>query len=220
VVVDLDDTLLASAQARARARRMLARYGIRSRDFARADWRWWRKFSAENLSMDELRAGRMADAGVADPKVAREADLAYRGVASAVNLRRGARELLEGIREAGMEAVILTNGTVDPQRWKAEQSGLLHLVAGVVVSEEAGYHKPDRRAVEAALAVTGAPAGRAAMVGDRWEFDIAGALEAGFARAVWVSRTRRRTDDPRVKIVKNLAQVLPALAGSSGREDR
>jgi HAD superfamily hydrolase (TIGR01549 family) len=212
VVVDLDDTLLASAQARARARRMLARYGIAGAPFARADWRWWRKFSAENLTMDELRAGRMADVGLTG-EAAREADLAYRQVASAINLRRGARALLEGIREAGMEVVILTNGTVDPQRWKAEQSGLLHLVAGVVVSEEAGYHKPDRRAFEAALAVTGAPAGRAAMVGDRWEFDIAGALEAGFARAVWVSRTRRRIADPRVKIALNLSQVLPALLG-------
>ena len=49
------------------------------------------------------------------------------------------------------------------------------------------------------------------MVGDRWEFDIAGALDAGFARAVWVARTRRRLDDPRVKIAKSLPQVLPAL---------
>lgn len=211
MVLDLDDTLLASAQARARARRTLARYGIRGRDFARADWRWWRRFSAENLTLDQLRAGRMADVGVADPELAREADLAYRRVAAAINLRRGARALLEAIRAAGMEAVILTNGSVDPQRWKAEQTGLLHLVAGVVVSEEVGYHKPHRRAFEAALAVTGTPARSAAMVGDRWEFDIAGALEAGFARAVWVSRTRRRIADPRVKIALNLSQVLPAL---------
>jgi HAD superfamily hydrolase (TIGR01549 family) len=160
--------------------------------------------------MDELRAGRMADVGLTGA-AAREADLAYRGAASAVNLRRGARALLEGIRDAGMETVILTNGTVDPQRLKAEQTGLLHLVAGVVVSEEVGYHKPDRRAFAAALAVTGAPAARAAMVGDRWEFDISGALESGFARAVWVARTRRRPDDPRVKIAKSLPQVLPAL---------
>ena len=211
MVVDLDDTLIASAQARARARRMLARYGIRGRDFARADWRWWRKFSAENLTMEQLRAGRMADVGVADPAVAHEADLAYRSVGSAINLRRGARALLEGIRDAGMRAVILTNGSIDPQRAKAERTGLLHLVAGVVVSEEAGFHKPDPRAFAAALAVTGDPPERAAMVGDRWEFDIEGALAAGFARAVWVSRTRRRSDDPRLKIVKNLSEVRLTL---------
>ena len=94
---------------------------------------------------------------------------------------------------------------------KAEQTGLLHLVAGVVVTEEIGFHKPDPRAFAAALALTGDSAPRAAMVGDRWEFDIEGALEAGFRRAVWVSRSRRRPADPRVKIVKSLPQVLPAL---------
>ena len=126
-------------------------------------------------------------------------------------LRRGARRLLEDLRDAGRSTVILTNGTVDPQRVKAEQSGLLHLVAGVVVTEEIGFHKPDPRAFAAALALTGDSAPRAAMVGDRWEFDIEGALEAGFRRAVWVSRSRRRPADPPVKIVKSLPQVLPAL---------
>jgi len=190
---------------------MLGRYGITPRDFARADWRWWRRFSQGGLTIEELRLGRMADCGVDDPALAREADLAYRQVAGAINLRRGARRLLEDLRDAGRSTVILTNGTVDPQRVKAEQTGLLHLVAGVVVTEEIGFHKPDPRAFAAALALTGDSAPRAAMVGDRWEFDIEGALEAGFRRAVWVSRSRRRPADPRVKIVKSLPQVLPAL---------
>ena len=190
---------------------MLGRYGITPRDFARADWRWWRRFSQGGLTIEELRLGRMADCGVDDPALAREADLAYRQVAGAINLRRGARRLLEDLRDAGRSTVILTNGTVDPQRVKAEQSGLLHLVAGVVVTEEIGFHKPDPRAFAAALALTGDSAPRAAMVGDRWEFDIEGALEAGFRRAVWVSRSRRRPADSRVKIVKSLPQVLPAL---------
>jgi HAD superfamily hydrolase (TIGR01549 family) len=190
---------------------MLGRYGISARDFARADWRWWRRFSQGGLTIEELRLGRMADCGLDDPALAREADLAYREVAGAINLRRGARRLLQDLRAAGLSTVILTNGTVDPQRVKAEQTGLLHLVAGVVVTEEIGFHKPDSRAFAAALALTGQGASRAAMVGDRWEFDIEGALQAGFRRAVWVSRTRRRLADPRVKIVKNLPQVLPAL---------
>ncbi len=211
MVVDLDDTLLASAQARARGRRMLSRYGISARDFARADWRWWKRFSQGGLSIEDLRLGRMADCGVDDPALARAADLAYRQVAGAINLRRGARRLLEGLREAGLSTVILTNGTVDPQRLKAEQTGLLHLVAGVVVTEEIGFHKPDPRAFAAALAMTGDAPALAAMVGDRWEFDIEGALQAGFRQAVWVSRTRRSVSDPRVKIAKSLPQVLPAL---------
>jgi len=66
-------------------------------------------------------------------------------------------------------------------------------------------------AFAAALALAGAAPNQAAMVGDRWEFDISGALDAGFNRAVWVSRTRRRVTDPRVKIAKTLPQVLPAL---------
>ncbi|HEX6348880.1 MAG TPA: HAD family hydrolase [Candidatus Dormibacteraeota bacterium] len=211
VVVDLDDTLLASAQARARGRRTLSRYGVAARDFARADRRWWKRFSTGGVGIEDLRLGRLTDSGLADPALAREADLAYREVAGAINLRRGARRLLVDLREAGLSTVILTNGTVDPQRIKAEQTGLLHLVAGVIVTEEIGFHKPDTRAFAAALSVTGAVPAQAAMVGDRWEFDISGALAAGFGRAVWVSRTRRQVADPRVKIAKSLPQVLPAL---------
>lgn len=210
VVVDLDDTLLASAQARARARRHLQRYGIDGRAFAAADRRWWDLFTTGEYSIDELRLGRLADVGVTGPE-AREIDAAYRAVGNDIRLRIGARRLLRDLKAAGFRTVILTNGTVDPQRHKLERHRLHLLVDAAVVSEEVGHHKPDVRAFEAALRLVGGRPQEAAMVGDTLDYDIAGALAAGFRRAVWITRRRAAPPDPRVLKVRRLDEVLSAL---------
>jgi putative hydrolase of the HAD superfamily len=111
-----------------------------------------------------------------------------------------------------MVTVILTNGPVDPQRRKLEGSGLLGLVDAALVSEEVGWHKPDRRAFAAALAAVGGSPESAAMVGDHLEADICGALQAGFQRAVWLApRWRAAHEDPRVTTVRRLDQVPVGL---------
>lgn len=210
VVVDLDDTLLASARARARARQHLKRYGIDGRAFAAADKRWWALFTTGDYSIDQLRLGRLADVGVTGPE-AREIDAAYRAIGNDIRLRIGARRLLRDLKSAGYRTVILTNGTVDPQRTKVEQHRLHLLVDGVVVSEEVGHHKPDPRAFDAALQLVGGRPLEAAMVGDTLDYDIAGALASGFRRAVWVTGRRFQHPDDRVVRVRRLDQVLSAL---------
>lgn len=211
-MLDLDDTLVASARARRRARRTLRDWGIDPVRFAAAERRWWARYSRGGLEIEELRAGRLAEVGLTgDAAVA--ADLAYREVSSAIGLRRGARRLLTQLRAAGLATVILTNGSIDPQRRKLEDSGLLELVDAALVSEEIGWHKPDARAFAAALAAVGGRPGSSAMVGDAPENDVAGALAAGFARVVWMAPARRRPHpDARVATVRRLDQVLAALS--------
>jgi putative hydrolase of the HAD superfamily len=210
VVVDLDDTLIASARARRRARGLLREFGVDPRCFAAADRRWWRIFQAGGCSIEELRVGRLADCGVTGAAAIR-ASAAYRAAANSVRLRLGARALLRSLRLAGLRTVILTNGTVDPQRTKLDEARLAELVDGVIVTEEVGAHKPDPRAFEAALSLVGGAPERAAMVGDTLDADVDGALQAGFERVVWITTRRRAHPDPRVVRVRRLDQVLPAL---------
>ncbi len=212
VVFDLDDTLLASARARVRARRVLRAYGVDPTRFARADSRWWLRYARGECTMPELRLGRLSDCGVTG-EVAAAADGAYRAVANVIHRRRGAGLLLREVRARGLRSVILTNGTVDPQRPKAE--GFAGLVDGILVSEELGHTKPDARAFQAAVRLVAGRPSDAAMVGDRLEVDIEGALGAGFALAVWLTRRRRHHLDPRVRRVRTLQGVLPAILASS-----
>jgi len=71
--------------------------------------------------------------------------------------------------------VIVTNGDSKQQRAKLERTGPNGVITGVVVSEEIGFKKPDRRIFEAAHALAKGD-GTCWMVGDNAATDIAGAL--------------------------------------------
>jgi putative hydrolase of the HAD superfamily len=211
-VLDLDDTLIASARARRRARRLLREFGVDPRLFAAADRRWWKRFQDGLCSIEQLRAGRLFDCGVRPEDVARAQEL-YRADANAVHVRVGARRLLAELRAAGARTVILTNGTVDPQRTKLEDLRLHELVDGVVVTEEVGYHKPDLRAFHAALGLVDGTPETSAMVGDTLDADIEGALAAGFHRVVWMTARTRGHADARVVTVRRVDEVFGVLCG-------
>jgi putative hydrolase of the HAD superfamily len=109
--------------------------------------------------------------------------------------------------------VILTNGTIDPQRLTIARTGLVALVDGVIVTEEVGLHKPHPEPFRRAAALAGAAPSEAAMVGDNFSTDIVGALGAGFCRAVWVTRRRALPpSDPRLVVVRRLGEVLAAVS--------
>lgn len=210
VVVDLDDTLLASARARLRALRAMPSLGIEPRSFAAADRRWWKVFETGGCSIEELRAGRWRDCGL-NGEAALAADNAYRAtVTRGLRHRMGARRFLLALRQSGIRTVILTNGTGPMQHTKLDESGLVPLVDGVVVSDETGYLKPHSEAFNFALKVVGGAPGSAAMVGDSLEADVAGALGAGFKRVFWVTG-RRPHSDPRVTSVRRLDEAIGPL---------
>ena len=209
LVLDLDDTLVASARARQRGRRVLARRGIAPRAFASAERRWWKVFEDRQCTVEEMRAGRWQDFGLSREE-ALMADAEYRAIAGLVHLRRGATSLIKGARAAGLGTAILTNGTAEPQLRKIAAVGLDRLVDAVVVTEQVGLHKPRPEPFLHALALIGGEPAAAAMVGDTLYADVAGALGAGFARVFWVGERARRHEDPRVVTIRRLAEVLPA----------
>ena len=73
---------------------------------------------------------------------------------------------------------IVTNNLLEEQQDKLRQCALDGYVDELVVSEKAGMSKPDPRIFEIALDRLGCHRDEAAMVGDSWPADVAGAIAA------------------------------------------
>ena len=92
----------------------------------------------------------------------------------------GAIELLKALRDKGFKIGILSNGFLEVQYKKLQSSGIGDYVDCVVLSDEIGVNKPDRRLYDYALQKASATAGESLMIGDNPDTDIAGALGAGW----------------------------------------
>ena len=102
--------------------------------------------------------------------------------------------LLAGLNERGVPWGIVTNGTPN-QHVKCRKAGLAALAPFVIVSEEAGYAKPDPRIFRDALEATGLTAPKDVMfVGDNPAHDIDGAKRFGM-KAAWLRRGRQYPAD-------------------------
>jgi putative hydrolase of the HAD superfamily len=106
---------------------------------------------------------------------------------------------------------ILTNGFITLQRAKIERHRLDTYVDFTLVSEEAGYHKPDKRVFEAALKmVNNASPGQTLYVGDNLVADIQGAQEAGLTP---ILMNPRNDIEPPAGVIKirRLSDLLETL---------
>ncbi len=83
---------------------------------------------------------------------------------------------------ARVPIVIVTNGIAAVQHARIERSTIAPYLRGLIISEEVGAAKPDRRMVDAALRSVGcADARQALLLGDSLEADIGAAHNAGIA---------------------------------------
>ncbi|QRG68452.1 HAD family hydrolase [Brevibacillus choshinensis] len=83
---------------------------------------------------------------------------------------------------------IVTNGPVDMAFIKLSRLGLSDYFPKerVFLSELIGYHKPDPRIYATVLQELGAEPAQVLFVGDTWDADVAGAMDAGMS-AVWIN---------------------------------
>jgi putative hydrolase of the HAD superfamily len=209
VVLDLDDTLVASTGARARAQARVRQAGIDPRAFAEMDDRWWRRFREGECSREEMWVGRWLDLGL-DPEAAQRADDSYREACRAVYLRRGATRLLTALRAAGLKTVILSNGDAAVQRAKIARAGLERMVDATLIGGEIPASKPDPVTFHAALDLIGARPQEAVAVGDMLHSDVEGALLANLLAVFWLT-PRGQHPDVRVVPVSSLDAVRDAL---------
>lgn len=89
---------------------------------------------------------------------------------------------------------VITNGFSEVQFKKMENSGLLPYFNKIFTSEETGINKPSPEIFRYALKTTNAPKKESLMVGDSFEIDIVGAMNAGLDQ-VWIVNSRQRLED-------------------------
>ena len=127
------------------------------------------------------------------------------------SLLEGAEELVRYLAEK-YPLTVVTNGFVEVQYEKFDRSGLRDCFAHIVLSEEVGYQKPNPRIYEEALRMNGLSAEDVVMIGDSWNSDIQGAINAGIDQ-IWI----RKSKDPLPEgqhatyIVNTLSEVMEIL---------
>ena len=190
VVFDLDRTLVDLAAARAR-------------------------FAAEHRATGAPTSGHRIQFCA---RVAAHSDVAEgliraayeRTIARHVQFHVGAATLVESL-SSEYRLVVLSNGATRTQLAKARAAlgDAIDHIERVLVSEEIGFHKPQRRAFELALEVSGTDADHTLFVGDDYERDIhpAGLLGAPTCHLDPTS-SDHRPSTYRISSLQDLREVL------------
>ena len=127
------------------------------------------------------------------------------------SLLEGAEELVRYLAKK-YPLTVVTNGFVEVQYEKFDKSGLRDCFAHIVLSEEVGCQKPNPRIFEEALRMNGLQAEDVVMIGDSWNSDIQGAINAGIDQ-IWI----RKSKDPLPEgqsatyLVQSLSEVMEIL---------
>ena len=127
------------------------------------------------------------------------------------SLLEGAEELVRYLA-AKYPLTVVTNGFVEVQYEKFDKSGLRDCFAHIVLSEEVGCQKPNPRIFEEALRMNGLKAEEVVMIGDSWNSDIQGAINAGIDQ-IWI----RKSQDPlpegqsATRFVRTLSVIIDIL---------
>lgn len=126
--------------------------------------------------------------------------------ASKPGLIPGARSLMAYLRERGYRLHMCSNGFHEVQYRKLRSCGLQDSFDTIILSEDAGYNKPDVRFFEYALRQTGAPLATTLMIGDNPDTDITGARTAGLP-TIYFNRTGRPATVPCTYEVTSLEAI-------------
>ncbi|MES2680776.1 MAG: YjjG family noncanonical pyrimidine nucleotidase [Bacteroidota bacterium] len=94
-------------------------------------------------------------------------------------LKEGCLDVLEYLRKK-YTLHIITNGFKEVQQIKIDGAGLRQFFSNIIISEEHGSTKPDKKIFSLAESLAGATKSDCVMIGDNFECDILGATEAGW----------------------------------------
>lgn len=100
-------------------------------------------------------------------------------------------EILEYLKARGYRLYIASNGVIDTQYSRLESAGIGPFFDGIFISEEIGFHKPQKAYFDACFArIPDFTREEAVLIGDSLSSDIRGAKNAGIA-SIWLNRNGR-----------------------------
>ncbi len=202
VLFDLDDTLHDDTAAYRRAALRVARdvEAERGIDAVRLDEAYaaevhgfWGGLSADDLTAriggvrQQLWARALAAIGVEDDALAQRCARDYNAYRREYfALFPGALDLLRSLRRSGKRIGLVTNGFAETHHEKITLLKIRDVLDAIFIADEVGMLKPDPQLFAHACQVLGVAPQSAAMVGDRYDRDIRGALDAGLF-TIWVN---------------------------------
>ena len=120
-------------------------------------------------------------------------------------------ELLDYLTQRGYNLYILSNGFIEVQHKKLQSAGIGDYFERMVLSDEIGINKPDRRLFDYALEVTHSQAADTLMIGDNYDADILGAMQAGWGQIYFDRNHRGITAQEPQHTVHSLKEVMDIL---------
>ena len=237
VLFDLDDTLhddtyAYTSAAEEVAREVAAEHGIdalalKAAYVAESEGFWHRlspldlKVKLANLRASMWQAALESVGAGGDPELARRSAELYNDYRRKYfTLFPGAVELLRALRERGVKLGILTNGLSETHREKIALLQISEYFDAIFLSDEVGMVKPDPLLFAHACRTLGGAPAHGAMVGDRYDRDIRGAMEAGLY-AIWLNVRDEELPpgatppDATCSSIAEAARILLAPAGVS-----
>lgn len=120
-----------------------------------------------------------------------------------------AKELLEYLQPK-YRLSLVSNGFSEVQHRKISNSHLDHFFDHIILSEDVGCQKPDKRFFDFVLQQNNVPADEAIMIGDNPETDIAGARNSGIDQILYHPNTLK-TEIQATFTVKSLEEITKIL---------
>ncbi|MBX3163450.1 MAG: YjjG family noncanonical pyrimidine nucleotidase [Bacteroidetes bacterium] len=120
------------------------------------------------------------------------------------HLKNGCIETLEYLKKQNYQLHIITNGFKEAQRVKIDGSKLRPYFSHIIISEEYNLTKPDEKIFRLAETFANANKHNCVMIGDNFESDIEGAVNAGW-EAIHVSSENNAPFQG--KTIKNLTEL-------------
>ena len=201
VLFDLDDTLhddtfANQSAAEEVAREIAAEHGIdalalKDAYIAQAEG-FWQRLTGSDLTgklatlRETLWQSALEGVGAPGELAERSAQRYHAYRAKYYTVFPGAVELLRALRERGYRLGILTNGFSETHREKIALLRLTEYFDAILLADEVGMIKPDPLLFSHACRTLGSAPAHSAMVGDRYDRDMRGALEAGLL-AIWLN---------------------------------
>lgn len=120
-------------------------------------------------------------------------------------------ELLDYLTKHGYNLYIISNGFIEVQHKKLQSAGINHYFKRIVLSDEIGINKPDRRLFDYALSVTDSKAEETLLIGDNYDADILGAMNAGWGQIYFDRHYKGYTTQEPQHTVHSLKEVMDIL---------
>lgn len=226
IFIDLDDTIWDfTANSKVAMRSVYEAYGLSEQCpydkfievYLHHNEELWSLYHHGKISQGFLKSERFrvsfADCGIefSNPELPTQFDYEYlETIVKQTQVVEGAYDLLSHLTKRG-EVHVLSNGFKNLQHRKLKSGGLDGYISKLILSDDIGITKPDRRLFDYALTQVGGEAGTTLMIGDNYDADILGAINAGW-HTVFFNRKGIVPEPDRADLtVGKLTEIIPYL---------